>query len=133
MSVAIRPDLSIPIPMTSMNNEIIIDYSNTTTSQSLKVLSWNVNGDFKAKMLCPDFVHNLTQYDICILQETHLYSLDHESLNLPRNYNIMSLPRKYKSMFKKQYGGVAVLYREDLPVKLNKCLSSANVMVLDIL
>ena len=36
-------------------------------SHQLKILSWDVNGDLKAKMLCPDFLNTITQYDMCLV------------------------------------------------------------------
>ena len=98
----------------------------------LKILSWNINGDLKAKMLCPDILNTITQYDICLLQESHLYPLEHLSLNLPISHDVISLPRTYKKTFKKQFGGVIVFFKKTLNVSLNKRASSTDIMVLDL-
>lgn len=93
-------------------------------------MSWNINGDLKAKMLCPEFINIILQYDICLLQETHLYPLEHESLKLPENFNVISLPRKYKKTFVKQFGGVIAFYNRHLNISYNKKLSNSDIMVL---
>ena len=84
--------------------------NNTFLPKPLKIMSWNVNGDLKAKMLCPEFTDIIMKYDIFLFQETHLYPLEHESLNLPENFNVISQPRNYKKAFVKQFGGVIALF-----------------------
>ena len=101
-------------------------------SCQLKILCWNINGDLKAKMLCPDFLNIITHYDISLLQESHLYPLEHMSLNIPDSFDVISSPRNYKTPFKKQFGGVIALFNKDLRVSLNKRASSPDIMVLDL-
>ena len=55
------------------NYEKYVDVNVMVGLKPLKILSWNINGDLKAKMLCPDFVNIIVQYDVCLFQETHLY------------------------------------------------------------
>jgi exonuclease III len=114
----------------SCNYENYVDGIVPVNSKPLKIMSWNINGDLKAKMLCPEFVSIIMQYDICFLQETHLYPLEHESLNLPEIFNVISLPRNYKKAFMKQFGGVIALFNRQLNVSYNKELSSSHIMVL---
>ena len=54
------------------------------------------------------------------------------SLNLPENYDVASLPRKYKKLFTKQFGGVIAFFKRHLKVCFNKDLSSSDIMVLAI-
>ena len=117
-------------PSPSCIYENFIDVNNTFLPKPLKIMSWNINGDLKAKMLCPEFTNIIKQYDICLLQETHLYPLEHESLNLPDSFKVISLPRKYKKTFMKQFGGVIALFNRRLDVSYNKDLSSSDIMVL---
>ena len=125
-SIVCLPPASLEL---SPHPDINID---AAPAHQLKILCWNINGDLKAKMLCPDFINIITQYDICLLQETHLYPLEHTSLNIPNNFEVISLPRKYKRTFKKQFGGVITLFNRNLKVSLNKMASSADIMVLDL-
>ncbi|KAF8161624.1 hypothetical protein B0H34DRAFT_796380 [Crassisporium funariophilum] len=82
-------------------------------------------------MLCPEFRNFLAQYDICILQESHLYPEEHGSLHPMNGHEIASIPRKYKRIFKKQYGGVVAIYKTACKVKINK-LSSTDIMVIEL-
>ncbi|PPQ84469.1 hypothetical protein CVT26_007405, partial [Gymnopilus dilepis] len=83
-------------------------------------------------MLCPEFIQYVTQFDICLLQETHLFPEEHESLIIPEGYEILSWPRRYTELFRKQFGGVAALIKSCLKVKFNKALSSPDIMVLEL-
>ena len=115
-----------------LSNVVDIGATSAPRSHQLKILCWNVNGDLKAKMLCPDFLNTITQYDMCLLQETHLYPLEHKSLNIPESFKVISLPRKYKKAFKKQFGGVIAFYNKNISVSLNTSASSTDIMVLDL-
>ena len=121
--------LSSTSPEVSVHSNINTDSAH---SGQLKILCWNVNGDLKAKMLCPDFLNIITQCDLCLLQESHLYPLEHLSLNIPNNFRVISSPRKYKTTFKKQFGGVIAFFNKNLSVSLNKMASSTDIMVLDL-
>ena len=131
MSLVFDPTLTCLRSRTYKN---YIDVNNTThlNSHNLRILSWNVNGDLKAKMLCPEFLNIITLYNICFFQEAHLYPLEHDLLNLPETFDVISLPRKYKKVFTKQFGGIVVLFKHHFKVSFNKELSSCDVMVLSV-
>lgn len=96
------------------------------------IKSLNINGDLVSKMLCPEFQSEVSEADITLFQETHLLPDQHETLCIPRNYDVFSLPRKYKKLFKKPFGGVAAVVSHSLKAVWCKEISSPDIMVLSL-
>ncbi|KAF5335817.1 hypothetical protein D9611_009572 [Ephemerocybe angulata] len=96
------------------------------------IQSWNIAGNFAIKMACPDFREDLKKYDINMLQETHLYEGGLEAVDELQEYQMFSVERKYKELFRqKQWGGVVVVARKELGLSVNMQLTSTDVLVLE--
>ncbi|KAJ6600443.1 hypothetical protein DFH09DRAFT_1498040 [Mycena vulgaris] len=77
------------------------------TQQSVTIKSWNINGAFALQMSCPIFRSELEMYDVNLFNETHLRPSQHDTIDLPPGYTIVSRTRRPKSSFDQSWGGVA--------------------------
>ena len=84
----------------------------------LKVKAWNINGyngrDIGNKMLDPEFLKEVTPYDIVALFETHAFNTE---LSLPGFKLISRKDRRVKEKSKKSFGGIAVFVKENIAFK----------------
>jgi hypothetical protein len=82
--------------------------------QIVTIKCWNIGGAFSLQMSCPEFRKDLEQFDINLFSEIHLRPQQHDTVELPRGYSILSRTRGPKASFDKSWGGVAAVYRSAL-------------------
>lgn len=95
----------------------------TLSEQNLRIMSWNIHGDLGVMLTDPICRKLLFSYDICLLQETHLLQGQEDSLNIPPNFSIVCNSRGCREDLGQPGGGVAIVYRTSLPIKLCPTLS----------
>ncbi|KAI0715213.1 Endonuclease/exonuclease/phosphatase [Earliella scabrosa] len=83
---------------------------------SLQVLSWNVFGRLALQCSTPWFQRFVTQWDVLLLQETHLRPLQEEQLVLPPGYNCVARSRPESAQMAHQGGGLAAIFKQSLNV-----------------
>ncbi|KAJ7447712.1 hypothetical protein FB451DRAFT_1411806 [Mycena latifolia] len=83
-------------------------------------------------MSCPDFRKNLERYDINLFQETHLRPQQHDTIEVPQGYSLLSRTRKPKPSFDKSWGGTAVLIRSGILHKYREDFSGPDFIVVQI-
>jgi exonuclease III len=88
--------------------------------RNLKIVSWNIRGlSKKLKELYSQFLEIIVGYDIVCIQEPHLWPTD--PLKIPDGYSWIA-PHRTGRAEDLSWGGVGVLYRSTLPVKVDKSL-----------
>ncbi|PBK94115.1 hypothetical protein ARMGADRAFT_1079595 [Armillaria gallica] len=93
-------------------------------------MAWNIHGELSLMLRGPD-IELIYDYDLILLQETWLSREEHYTLPIPDGYSIVSLPRLESLMMEGACGGVAVIYRKDVPMTVCHELSCSECMVLD--
>jgi hypothetical protein len=82
--------------------------------QLIKIGFWNVEGlnvNKDSKLSDPDFLHVIKQHDIIALAETHIG--ENDSINV-EGYKSVKLCRPLTSKINRYFGGIAILYRQQL-------------------
>ncbi|KAJ3902608.1 Endonuclease/exonuclease/phosphatase [Lentinula edodes] len=90
-----------------------------TTSSSLKIMSWNINGRYLLNYLSSEFLNLLQTADIILLQEIR-----------PQSESCMKTPLGFISF--NPWGGVATLVRDNLDCLLRQDLSSPDLLVVEV-
>lgn len=83
----------------------------------MNILTWNCQGWKSNGSWLLSVINN---YEILIIQETWLHSFEQNELNLLDNYSFFhkSAMPDHKSKGGRPYGGIAMLFRKDLPLKI---------------
>jgi hypothetical protein len=81
---------------------------------------WNINGSLGLKIRDPEFLRSLTECDIALLLETWLHPLQEDNLPLPRGFVLVARSRPLDTSLGHQWGGVAALLREDIPLTVSQ-------------
>ncbi|KZV93879.1 hypothetical protein EXIGLDRAFT_786975 [Exidia glandulosa HHB12029] len=102
------------------------------TVPQVGVLSWNINGDLHQKMEDEDLMAILENFELIMLQETHLLPGEHDSLVIPPGYEVYSCPRPSPQNLSQQWGGVLALVHHLLEHSFRADISSPDVLVLDV-
>lgn len=82
-------------------------------------------------MTCPAFRREIEQFDVNIFQESHLLEGGLQYVRGVDGFDMLSEERRYKSLFKYQYGGVVVLARKCLKLRRNEEWTSTDVLTLE--
>lgn len=93
---------------------------------------WNINGNLAVKIRENDFLRSLTEFNIVFLLETWLRLSQEDSLPLPNGFLFMAQSRPDDKMFTQQWGGVAVLFCDDIPLSVLHGVSAPDLLVLDL-
>ncbi len=82
----------------------------------MNIISWNCQGWKSNGRWLLNVINN---FDILIIQETWLHSFEQDELKIFDNYSFFhkSAMPDHKSKGGRPYGGVAMLYRKDIPLK----------------
>jgi exonuclease III len=83
-------------------------------------------------MSCPEFRKTIQMYYINLFQETHLRPHQHDTIDLPPGYSILSRTRRPKVSFDQSWGGVAIVYRSELKLKPREDLSGPDFLVIQL-
>ncbi len=94
----------------------------STSSYTLQIASWNVHGGLASKLLKPSFQNLLDDYDIVLLQETHLCPEQEYQFVLPNGFDIFVESRLNSEWLGQTGGGVATLVRETLSATVHTSL-----------
>lgn len=95
----------------------------------LLIASWNVHGNLPIKMRDPDFIAELTRYDVVMMQETHLRFDQADQLPTPSGYTMHCRSRDSSAELGTPGGGLAVLARTHLGTHVLDDLSDSELMV----
>ena len=79
-----------------------------------------------------DFLSSLYGCDIVFFLETWLRLSQEDSLPLPKGFLFIAQSRPDDIVFAHQWGGVAVLYRDDIPLSVVQGVSAPDLLVLDL-
>ena len=96
------------------------------------MLVWNVNGNLCLKIRECDFLASLSDCDIALLLETWLHPAQEVTLPLPPGFLLVARSRPTNNQLSRQWGGVAVLYRVDIPLTVVQGVSAPDLLVLDL-
>lgn len=118
--------------LASQPSAIITTEISVTSEFTLRVKCWNIDGAFALKMSCRDFRTELLSFHINLFQETHLRPTLEDTVDLPDGYKIFAQSRRPKEGFQDQWGGVAAVVCDSLPIIHRRDLSSADSMVLQL-
>lgn len=100
---------------------------------SLRVSSCNIGGGFDTKLEDSMFTTYISQYDIILLQETHLRKDEHEVIQgIPKGYRLLSSVRTDRDDFHRQQGGLAILHRQEIQLTLVPDLCWSEAMTVDV-
>ncbi|KAJ6612807.1 hypothetical protein B0H10DRAFT_1952050 [Mycena sp. CBHHK59/15] len=69
-------------------------------------------------------------YYINLFQESHLRLNQHDTIELPLGYSVLSRTRRPKASFEKSWGGVSIIYRSELKLKIHDDLSGPDFIVI---
>ncbi|GLB40746.1 putative ribonuclease H-like protein [Lyophyllum shimeji] len=94
-------------------------------------MSLNINGDLALNLLCPTLQRQICNSAVVLFQETHLGPNDHESLDIPSGYQVVSHTRTYRTIFPHFHGGVLALIADNLAVTRRLDLCSPDILVLE--
>ncbi|KAJ6478783.1 hypothetical protein C8R47DRAFT_1074816 [Mycena vitilis] len=83
-------------------------------------------------MSCPQFRAELEHYDLNLFTETHMRPNQHDTVDLPEGYKIISRTRRPKASFDKSWGGVATVISQSIPHSTRDDLSGPDFMVVQI-
>jgi exonuclease III len=97
---------------------------------SLSIASWNIHGDLHVKLQTAQLRDMIITEDILLIQETHLYQYQEETVSLPRGYSITALSRPMDPATSPASGGMAAIYRSSLQVEARHSLSSHDCLIL---
>ncbi|KAJ7920453.1 hypothetical protein B0H13DRAFT_2422435 [Mycena leptocephala] len=75
---------------------------------------------------------DLQKYDINLFQETHLRPQQHDAIDVPQGYSLLSRTRRPKASFDKSWGGVAIVLRATIPFKYREDFSGPDFMVIQV-
>ncbi|PSR71854.1 hypothetical protein PHLCEN_2v12270 [Hermanssonia centrifuga] len=101
-------------------------------SCSLKILSWNIHGGLASKLLKPSFCKVLEQFDVVLLQETHLRPEQEHQLTLPAHYVMFVESRPNSEWLGQTGGGVVTLVRSSLLPTARGTLSGPDLLVVNV-
>ncbi|KAK0432727.1 hypothetical protein EV421DRAFT_1742112 [Armillaria borealis] len=119
-------------PVKWWNGFIINELVTPTHETKVTIQSWNINGDFVAKMICPKFQRLLACYDINFFQETHLRPDQHLTIPLPLNYKILSCARPPSLTFDDPWGSVAIVISHHIQYQVREEFSGPNFLVIQV-
>ncbi|KAF5383608.1 hypothetical protein D9615_003499 [Tricholomella constricta] len=94
-------------------------------------MSWNIFGDYAAKILSPEFNKDIGQYDVVLLQETHLWPEEESSTPVPPEYYMIAVSRPRRASWQRRGGGVMALVRKGIKAEVVVHLTAGDIMVLD--
>lgn len=97
----------------------------------VRIKSWNIDGRLAAHLTHPNFLREISRYDVNLFQETHMRPRQHLTLPVPPGYDIFAIGRKAPRSFARPWGGVIAIVASNLDVKLDRELSSPDIMALD--
>ncbi|PBK58347.1 hypothetical protein ARMSODRAFT_1028332 [Armillaria solidipes] len=103
-----------------------------TRDTKVTIHSWNINGDFVAKMICPKFQCLLARYNINFFQETHLRPDQHLTIPLPHNYKILSRVRPTSLTFDDPWGGIAIVISHRIQYQVREEFSGPDFLVIQV-
>lgn len=83
------------------------------------------------KLLSPDFIKTFCDHDIILIQETHIWPEEEESIVVPVGFYMLALSRRHRADWQRRGGGVLAFVKEDLLVKKSQ-LSMPDILVLDL-
>ncbi|OJT05542.1 hypothetical protein TRAPUB_3629 [Trametes pubescens] len=81
-------------------------------------------------MLEPSYRETLAQWDVLLLQETHLRPGQEDQIELPRGFQCMALSREAASDFGSQGGGLFAIFRDTVPVINVTPTAESEIMLL---
>jgi hypothetical protein len=93
---------------------------------------WNVNGNLALKIREPTFLSFISRCDVVFLLETWLRPSQEDTLPLPRGFRFLAQSRPDNNLYGRQWGGVGVLIRDDVPHSLVLGVSAPDILVLDL-
>ncbi|GBE82387.1 Ribonuclease H1 [Sparassis crispa] len=99
---------------------------------TIRLLSWNVNGRLALKLTDSMFVSYLFQYDVLLLQETHLRPEEHDVLIFPEEYDMIAVSRRNTPTMQQPGGGVAIFLRCQIPRIVLTSLCTDDMLVVDL-
>ena len=90
-----------------------------------------MNGNLALKIRNKDFRELILGADVIFLQETWLRPSQEDSLELPQGFVLAARSRPDERTFTRQWGGVAVIVRSDIPHSVVVDVSTPDLLVLD--
>jgi exonuclease III len=93
---------------------------------------WNINGNLALKIREHDFIRFISEGDVVLLLETWLLPGQENTLSLPIGFLLVASSRPVVNQLARQWGGVAVLYRDDIPLTVVQGVSAPDLLVLDL-
>lgn len=113
----------------SVQNTEILDVS------TLTVASWNIHGNLVLKLASPQssLLAELSNFDLVLLQESHLRPDQHLSLPIPKGYSVHAVSRPLSPHLSQMGGGVLAIMKDTLPFKIRLDLAhGTDIMVIQI-
>ncbi|KAF5379509.1 hypothetical protein D9615_006527 [Tricholomella constricta] len=101
-------------------------------ANSFTIMSWNIFGNYAAKILSPEFNKEIGRYDVVLLQETHLWPEEESSTAVPPGYYMIAVSRPRRANWQRRGGGVMALVRKGIKAEAAMHLSSGDIIVLDL-
>ncbi|KAF6740871.1 Endonuclease/exonuclease/phosphatase [Ephemerocybe angulata] len=109
-----------------------VEYAGTEDIDTLRIASWNINGDLAVDIRSPAFINSITSNSITFFQETGLAPSNDISGHIPNGYEIVSLARPVVITDDRQWGGVAAVYESNLALTHRADLSHPDIIVLEL-